>query len=55
MAMVVIMAMTVTVRAVGVGVMFAINVGIAAEPLEHLGAQETGDQRADQRQEDDGS
>ena len=53
MAMVVIMAMT--VRAVGVGVMFAINVGIAAEPLEHLGAQQTGDQRADQRQEDDGS
>ena len=47
--------MTVTVRAVGMDLMFAINVGIAAEPLEHLGAQETGDQRADQRQEDDGS
>ena len=45
----------VVLLAVGVGVVFAVNVGIAAKPLEHLGAQETGDQRADQRQEDDGS
>jgi hypothetical protein len=38
----------------GVGMMLAIDVGIAAKALEHLGAKQAGDQRADQRQEYDG-
>ena len=46
--MVVVMIMT------GVGMMLAIDVGIAAKALEHRGAKQAGDQRAAQRQEYDG-
>ena len=39
---------------VRVGVMHAVDVGVLAETLESLGAEEPGDERAQQRQEDDG-
>jgi hypothetical protein len=34
--------------------MFAVDVGIAAKALEDLGAEQPGDERAEERQEDDG-
>jgi hypothetical protein len=50
----VIVVMAVMMIMTGVGMMLAIDVGIAAKALEHLGAKQAGDQRADQRQEYDG-
>jgi hypothetical protein len=34
--------------------MFAVDDGIAAKALEDLGAEQPGDERAEERQEDDG-
>jgi hypothetical protein len=35
-------------------VMFAIDLGVAPQSLEHTGSEQTRDKRADERQEDDG-
>jgi hypothetical protein len=55
MAMMAVVVMAVTVVAVtSMGMVLAIDVGVAAQPLEDLGAEKTGDERAEERQEDDG-
>ena len=53
-AMVAVIVVAVTVIVMGVAVMLAIDIGVGAQALEDLGAEQPGDQRAEQRQEDDG-
>ena len=54
MAVVVVMAVGTMVVVMRMGMVFAIDLGVLAKLAEQLGAEEAGDQRADQRQEDDG-
>jgi hypothetical protein len=57
-SMIIMPAMAVTVVAVTrmrMRVVLAINIAVAPQPLEELGAEQPGDQGAEKRQEDDGS
>ena len=53
-AVIVMRAVVAVMAGMGMGMVLAIDVGVAAQALEDLGAEKPGDQRAEERQEDDG-